>query len=200
MSWCGMINFMISHLQGTIIFRGNTHVVLSVGGVGYKVFVTAETMDKLASIADKPISFWTYLAVRENALDLYGFPSQETLAFFELLLTVSGIGPKTALSILNVASVKTLRSAVVMGDPGHLTKISGIGRKNAEKIVMELKNKVEEGDLEDTANAQEESDALEALKGLGYSERQAREALKKLDKKITDTGDKVKQALKQLGK
>lgn len=191
---------MISHLHGTIIFRGTTYAVINVGNVGYKVSVTQETLDKLASVGDKPISLWTYLAVRENALDLYGFLTQEAQEFFELLITVSGIGPKTALSILNLASVKTLRSAIIMEDPSHLTKVSGIGKKNAEKIVMELKNKVVGGETEDTSHAQDESDVIEALKGLGYQERQIREAIKKLDKTISSTGEKIKQAIKLLGK
>jgi holliday junction DNA helicase RuvA len=190
---------MISQLHGTIVFRGTSHIVLDVNGVGYKLNVSAETMEKLSSVGDDPITLSTYLAVRENALDLYGFLSHEALGFFELLITVSGIGPKTALTIMNLASVKTLRSAIATGDPAHLTKISGIGRKTAEKLTMELRGKFEEDAME-TEDMQDENDALEALKGLGFSERQAREALKKLDKSVTGTSDKVKQAIKLLGK
>ncbi len=191
---------MISYLEGKIVFRGKNHVVVTAGGIGYKVSTTQDTLDKLANVGEETTSFWTYLAVRENALDLYGFLTQETLSFFELLITISGIGPKTALSILNLASVKTLRSAIATGDPAHLSKISGIGKKNAEKIVLELKDKVEGGNEEGDKEAQDESDVIEALKGLGYSERNAREALKKLDKKVTGTGEKVKHALKLLAK
>lgn len=190
---------MISFLKGIVAFRGNSHIVLDVQGVGYKVRVTGDTLDKLASVGQSPVSLWTHLAVREDALDLYGFLSQEELDFFELLITISGIGPKTALGILNLAPVKTLRSAVIASDPARLTKISGISKKNAEKIVLELKSKFEGFTLEEGGHYEDDGDALEALKGLGYSEKHAREALKKLDKSIIGTGEKVKAALKQIG-
>ncbi len=190
---------MISQLFGTILLRGKNYIVLDVHGVGYKVFVSDETLDKVANIGDSPLRFYTYHAVREDAQTLYGFLEQKSLDFFELLITVSGIGPKTAMNILSVASVKTLESAIVSGNTSHLTKISGIGKKNAEKIVLELKDKVS-GDGVEHADVQDESDALEALKGLGYSEKQAREALKQLDPTIKGTGNRVKHALKYLGK
>ncbi len=190
---------MIAQLHGTIIHRGTNHIVLDVQGVGYKIGVTGETLDRVANIGDEKIRFFTYLAIRENAHDIYGFLEHKGLEFFELLITVSGIGPKTAMNILSVASVKTLESAVVSGNTALLTKISGIGKKNAEKIVLELKEKVSsEGVVHE--DVQDDSDALEALKGLGYSERQARDALKSLAPTIKGTGEKVKHALKQLGK
>lgn len=191
---------MISHLRGSVIRREETYIVLDVSGVGYKVRVTGDTLNKLASIGEKPLSIHTYLVVREDALDLYGFVDAEDLAFFELLIGISGIGPKTALSILNLAPVKTIKNAVIAGDPSRLSKTSGISKKNAEKIVLELKSKFEGVTEEGGGIYEDESDALDALQGLGYSEKQAREALKKLDKSITGTGEKVKAALKQIGK
>jgi holliday junction DNA helicase RuvA len=190
---------MISQLFGSIIFRGKNYIVLDLHGVGYKVFVSDESLEKVANVGESPLRFYTYHAVREDAQTLYGFLEQKSLDFFELLITVSGIGPKTAMNILSVASVKTLESAVVSGNTSHLTKISGIGKKNAEKIVLELKDKVSSEGVEH-GDVQDESDALEALKGLGYSERQAREALKQLDSAVKGTGNRVKQALKYLGK
>ena len=117
---------------------------------------------------------------------------------FELLITVSGIGPKTALSILNVASPTTLRQAVGSADPSYLTRVSGIGKKNAEKIVLELKDKVSYSEVDTTLNTRGEGDALEALVSLGYSERDAREALKKVSKETKDAGERVRQALRVL--
>ncbi|HEY4511734.1 MAG TPA: Holliday junction branch migration protein RuvA [Candidatus Paceibacterota bacterium] len=191
---------MISHLRGSVIRREETYIVIDVSGVGYKVRVTGDTLNKLASIGEKPLSIHTYLVVREDALDLYGFVDAEELAFFELLIGISGIGPKTALGILNLAPVKTIKNAVISGDPLRLSKTSGISKKNAEKIVLELKSKFEGVTEEGGGIYEDESDALDALQGLGYSEKQAREALKKLDKSITGTGEKVKAALKQIGK
>jgi Holliday junction DNA helicase RuvA len=144
-------------------------------------------------------SFWTYLAVRENALDLYGFQSHEELDFFELLISVSGIGPKSALGILSLASLSNLRKAISTGDTGHLTKVSGIGKKMAEKIVVELKDKIDKiGQTHDEGNIlSNDMDAMEALKSLGYNERDVREALKKVAD-VADVGEKVKKALKFL--
>ncbi len=121
--------------------------------------------------------------------------------FFELLITVSGIGPKTALGILNVANPGTIRKAVATEDPSYLTKVSGIGRKSAEKIVLELKDKLSAWETTETEaeSSPHESDSLEVLKALGYTERDARDALKKVPKEITETAECVKHALKILG-
>jgi Holliday junction DNA helicase RuvA len=196
---------MISRLTGTIAHIDPKYVVLDVKGVGYKVFTTVDIMLKLGK-EQSETTLWTYLAVRENALDLYGFSSLSELNFFELLITISGIGPKTALGILNSASVETLQTAVQTDDTSHLTKISGIGKKVAEKIVLELKDKVdkfthsEESKIAMRAAHKTENDALEALKSLGYSQIEARDALKEISKDITKTNEKIKEALKILGK
>ncbi len=184
---------MIGHLTGTIIHTDLKFVVLDVNGVGYKIHTNTAILDgKTSEIA----SFWTYLAVRENALDLYGFQKKEELDFFELLLTVSGIGPKSALGIMSAASLSNLRQAISSGDTSHLVKVSGVGKKNAEKIVIELKDKLENIAFEATSLSGD-IDALEALKSLGYSERESREALKKVSDE-SDVGQKVKKALKLL--
>ncbi|MBA3550750.1 Holliday junction branch migration protein RuvA [Patescibacteria group bacterium] len=189
---------MISHLTGKIIHADTRFFIIDVNGVGYKIFTTAGVLEKLLP---ETVSFWTYLAVREDALDLYGFPTKDEMDFFELLLTVNGIGPKTALGILNVANPATIRKAVATEDPSYLTKVSGIGKKNAEKIVLELKSKLTgwEATEGEEAHTAYESDALEALKSLGYSERDARDALKKVPKEITNTSECVRHALKMLG-
>lgn len=192
---------MISRLNGEIVHIEQKYIILDVQGVGYKIFTTIDIISKLSKEKEK-VTLWTYLAVRENALDLYGFSSIYELNFFELLITISGIGPKTALGILNMAPVHTLESAIQTGDTSHLVKVSGIGKKVAEKIVMELKDKVEkiEHTPESKTAMRNDSDALEALKSLGYSQNEAREALKELPKEITRTNEKIKNALKLLGK
>ena len=185
---------MIGHLKGTILSADLKSVILDVGGVGYKVFTNTAFLDNKK---DKILEFWTYLAVRENALDLYGFGTKDELEFFELLITVSGIGPKSAMGILTIATLPNLKHAITTGDTSHLTKVSGVGKKNAEKIVVELKDKLV-GLATDVGHSMSgDVDALEALKSLGYGEREAREALKKVSD-IPDTGEKIRKALKLL--
>ncbi len=197
-SWY-MIKAMISHIKGVLLHKDARFIVISAAGVGYKVFVTADILGKIGG-EGKEVSLWTHLAVREDALDLYGFPSRAELGFFELLIGISGIGPKTALGILNAASIRTLQSAIASGDTSHLTKVSGIGRKNAEKIVMELKDKMDAAAGEGAHDLARESDALEALTSLGYSHGAVRDILKKIPRDIVDTGERIKAALKMLGK
>lgn len=192
---------MISRLTGKIVHIDPKYTVLDVNGVGYKVFTTVDILTKIDK-DKKEITLWTYLAVRENALDLYGFISLAELNFFELLITISGIGPKTALGILNVASVQSLETAIQTGDTSHIIKVSGIGKKVAEKIVLELKDKVEKvTHSPESKNAMKnDSDVLEALKSLGYSQNEARDALKEIPKEIVKTNEKIREALKVLGK
>ena len=193
---------MIARISGRIEEIGGNYAVIDVAGVGYKLFLTADTLHGMKS--GSTAKFWTYLAVRDDAMDLYGFVSKKDREFFELLISVSGIGPKSALNILSLASADTLMSAIQTGSTAHLTKMSGIGKKTAEKIVLELRDKVNtiSGDIEaGTASAglSNDLDAIEALKSLGYDADEAREALKKVAKDILDVGAKVKAALKVLG-
>jgi Holliday junction DNA helicase RuvA len=186
---------MISQLSGTLIAKRATYAILGVHGVGYKVFMTGQNLSLLSE--GNPLELWTHLAVRENALDLYGFPNPEELSFFELLITVSGIGPKTALGILNVATITLLRQAIFTENIDHLVKVSGIGKKNAEKIVIELRGKLA-GTYEDEDEVPHDGDAIEALVSLGYAEKSAREALQQVPKEITTPGERIKKALKIL--
>ena len=188
---------MIGHITGTVVGSGPTYTIVSVGGLGYKVFAIQQTLSHAKTSGS--IEFWTHLAVRETALDLYGFETEEELRFFELLLTVSGIGPKSALGILDVATVETLRSAISGGNASYLTKVSGIGRKTAEKIVLELKDKVgiaREGSARIIGGDEE---ALEALKTLGYSGTEARDVLRRVSADIVGSSERLREALKILG-
>lgn len=193
---------MIGSIRGKITLKTEKFLIVEAGGVGYKVSVTADTISRLAprlrsgQNETEDISFWIHTIVREDALDLYGFLNREELEFFEMLINVSGIGPKGALSILGIASIDTLRKAISTGDTAYLTKISGIGRKTAEKIVIELREKI--GEDKSGTSLQGELDAMEALKSLGYSQNEARDALKKV-KADTDTNTKIREALKILG-
>jgi Holliday junction DNA helicase RuvA len=190
---------MISYIRGKVISQNERSLVIDVGGLGYQIATTPETIGR-ARIGEE-FALNTYLAVREDALDLYGFLSLEERDFFLLLLLVSGIGPKSALSILSITSIDTLKKAIGTGDTSYLTKVSGIGRKTAEKIVLELRDKLRAGvDMKETPGAlRAESDVLEALKAIGYSQNEARDALKAIAPEITDTNTRIKEALKILG-
>ncbi|HUD04017.1 MAG TPA: Holliday junction branch migration protein RuvA [Candidatus Paceibacterota bacterium] len=189
---------MISHLKGAVIYKDEKSIIVDVAGIGYRVFATSRTLD--AAHVGKEIALWTHFSVHEDSQALYGFVSKEDLDLFELLVSVvSGVGPKSALNILNVSSAGALRKAVATGDTAHLTRVSGIGKKLADKIILELKGKL---DAEESGGVlpSDEADALEALKSIGFNHSAAREALEKVDKKITNTSERVKKALKILGK
>ena len=188
---------MLGRIEGDISLLRAGFVIISAGGVGYKIAATRETLASFKGA--KRAGLWTHLAVRENALDLYGFRTEEELYFFELLLTVSGIGPKSALAILDIAAVEALRSAIATGNSGYLTKVSGIGKKTAEKIILELRDKVGAiGESSRTLSGEEE--ALEALHALGYSLQEARDVLRKVPSSVEGGSERLREALKMIGK
>lgn len=175
-------------------------MVVNVAGVGYKVFVGLETLQKIPE-KDAGVKLWIHQHVREDALELYGFLHYAELEFFEALLSVPGIGPKGGLGVLNIAPVDTLKKAIASGDTSYLTRVSGIGRKTAEKIVLELKEKMAgRGVTVEAPELKEEADALEALVSLGYSPREAREALAQVSSEIISVEKRVKEVLKKMGK
>lgn len=188
---------MIGHLKGITTAVRAGYAIISAGGVGYKIFMTRELL--LTLQPDQEAALWTHLAVRESILDLYGFSSEEELRLFELLLTVSGIGPKSALAILDIASVETLRSAISGSNASYLTKVSGVGKKTAEKIVLELRDKVGAPIEGTTASLHGDEEALEAMKALGYSHAEARDALRKVPPEIERSNERLREALRILG-
>ncbi len=189
---------MIAYLDGKIIYSTDKFIILNTGNIGYKVSVTPETI--LSCEEGKIISLFIYTAVKENSIDLFGFKTTEELSFFELLLDVSGIGPRSALSIIGLAPIDTVKRAIATGDVGYLNKVSGIGKKTAEKIILELRDKLQNyKNTEGTPSTlREEGDILEALKSLGYSQNEARDALKQIPASIEGTNARVKEALRIL--
>lgn len=185
---------MIRMLTGAIADVTLGSVVLDVGGVGYLIALQTGRGAEL-SVGEK-LALHTYLAVREDALDLYGFFSRDDLAMFELLIGLPKIGPKSALQILSQADVELIKKAVAGSDAVYLSKMSGIGKKTAEKIVMGLKDEFE--GLEVSGAPREVSDVIDALMTLGYSQKEARDTLQKIDPSITDTNARVKEALRIL--
>lgn len=188
---------MFGHIMGKVFDLKGTKAIVDVRGMGFVVHSTPSYLGKLKT--GQEASFWTHTAVRENSIDLYGFETEEELRIFEFLITVSGIGPKSGLAILSVAGVSSIEEAVATGDTSSLTKISGVGRKTAEKIVLELSGKVVAG-RKGEIRASDDIDVFEALKSLGYRERDIQETIKSLPKGLVGTNEKIKYALKNLGK
>lgn len=191
---------MISYLKGTILNKNAKSITLLVNQIGYRVFVIQTLIQKLKT--DQEIELYTHLRHKEDSMDLYGFKTKEELEFFELLLTISGVGPKSALGILEVATLSNIKKAILRDDPSILYKVSGVGRKTAERIVVELKNKLDSLPASEKEISLDDSDteAFDALLGLGYPERDVRQAIKQIPEDISKTEDKVKKALKFLGK
>lgn len=190
---------MIGRLTGAASVRNGELILLNVGGVGYALRAPKETL--LRARRGETLSLETHLVVREDALELYGFESEEGLSFFELLIGVSGIGPRSALAIMNLADVSTLRKAIGAGNASYLTKVSGIGKKSAERIVVELRDKL--GAPEDAATLAEDEETLEALQALGYGTEEIRATLKEIaangSARGTDSKERLREALRTLG-
>lgn len=190
---------MISYVEGTVELKEEKFVVVNVSGVGYKIFAGEETLGKIPQKGSF-VKLWTHLYVREDAQELYGFLTPEELNFFETLIGIPGIGPKGGLGILGVAPIDMLKKAIGAGDTSYLTRVSGIGRKTAEKIILELKDKmIKMGTAEHAPELKEEADALEALTSLGYSQKEAREALRAVPAEIRSAEKRIKEALRRLG-
>ncbi len=189
---------MIALLEGKIELKTDKFVILKSGGVGYKVFCGVNTLEKLPS-AGAEAKLFTHLYPRENILDLYGFLSFEELEFFEMLISVSGIGPKAGLAVLSIASLRELKASIASGQVSLLTKVSGIGKKMAERVILELGNKILVSGRE-VSKLVADDEAVEALVSLGYQQRLAREALKQIPPKVKGIANRLKEALKILGK
>ena len=193
---------MIASITGLIKTKKENWILVEANGLGYKVFVTDRVSDSLR-VGDQTF-LYTHYHVKEDSQALYGFVSLEEQEFFELLLTISGIGPKIALGVLNATTINDLRAAIIEDDPDILTKISGIGGKTAKRIVLELKNKIVIGDIRPVGTKSLDVganlDVYEALIRLGYNSVEARAALKMVPENIKNPDEKLKIALKNLGR
>lgn len=187
---------MIGSIRGEITQKMDKYMIVETGGVGYKVNISPEGMQRAGGVGEET-QLVIYTHIREDALELYGFLERTELELFEMLISIPGIGPRSALSILGIAPPEVLRRAVGSGDSTYLTKISGIGKKTAEKIMLELKDKMTQEI--DEESMREEMDAIEALQALGYKQAEIRRALKEIPSG-TDQSTKIKEALKFLSK
>lgn len=192
---------MIVGLEGVIASMGTDHVVLNVSGVFYRVFMPGTTVAGLGKVGDT-VKVYTHMYVREDQMALYGTEDERSLRMFEQLLTVSGIGPKVALSILGTMPVDALESAVSSGNVDLLTRVPGIGRKTASRMVLEMKGKIDILSAAGiSASPSVAGEVVEALTGLGYSAVEIQTALSSLPKDHElGTEDMVMFALKKLGR
>lgn len=189
---------MIYSVSGQLASKHERFVVVEMAGIGIKIFVHQRTLTSLPPIGES-VKFFTHLNVREDLLDLYGFLTQEESEFFHLLTSVSGVGPKSALAILDVAPMKDLTAAIKEGRPDLMTRASGIGSKIGERIILELRNKVKAEQSEESVKKMEsDADIVETLTGLGYRRDEAKVALQKVDGKIVSVEGRLKAALKIL--
>ncbi len=199
---------MIATLNGKLILKELNYVVVECGGVGLKCFVTQNTHASVGNIGDT-VFLYTYLAVREDALDLYGFVDSSELEVFKLITSVSGVGSKIGLAILSEFTADKILLSIASGDAKTLTAASGVGIKLAQRIVLELKDKVgsistvnTSFDVKSIGNATANTtskEAIEALVSLGYTQSEASLAVGRLDQTL-DTNELIKQALKSLAR
>lgn len=193
---------MIAYLKGEVIAKSGNYFILETNGVGYQIYSGENFLADLHKGAS--LEVYIHHHVREDQNDLYGFRSLDELELFELLISVSGVGPKSALAVISLASAHDIKEAIIRGDAALLTKVSGIGKKTAERLVLELKSKVARtlnGEiLSGGGLSSVSSDEIDALMSLGYSLPEAREALNAIDPSINTSSARVKAALKRLAK
>ena len=190
---------MISRLRGRIEYLAEDHIIVDIGPMGLTVFVPA---DQLAAYqVGQSVALFTHLHIREQEFTLFGFATEENLELFLVLLGVSGVGPKLALSILSTLPPDTIRMAVANDEPGLLTRVPGIGPKSAKKILFHLKDKMGVPEYEGVgivAITDEDAEVIEALTALGYSIVEAQRAVQAIPKDVTGVEDRLRAALAQL--
>lgn len=185
---------MIGFLHGTVKTSGNTSIILMVSGVGYKVFCPLSTL--VSTTENETLELYIHTHVREDHITLYGFKNEEELFLFEKLTSVSGIGPKSALAMLSVHSSASLADAIERGDKDALSHTPGVGKKTAEKIILELKGKLSH--LADNTGDDTTLEVRLALEALGYSAKEIHDALKNVQTEGKSTSVLIKEALQQL--
>ena len=186
---------MISYLNGKIILKRDKFIIVEIAGIGYKVFLSRQTLVTLPEIGE-PIKLFTYQNVKEEALDLYGFPTYEGLEFFETLMDIRGVGPKSALDISALGSLDKIKDRILKQDEKIFEGIPGIGSKKAMTIILELTGKIKMlGQKKGSAD-----EAEGALMQLGFSKQQAKDALSHMPDNIKNSEERIKIALKTLGK
>lgn len=189
---------MIAHIAGRVAEKFASAIIVDVAGIGYEINVTSGDFD--AVVLDQPVKFYTYHHIREQSQELFGFSSLAGKKLFEMLITVQGVGPKAALAILSLDEAETVRNAIANADSTYLARASGVGKKTAERVVVDLSDKVgmpivyrKQGAVQTEFNTSDE--ALEALIALGYTLADATKALEGIDSSLS-TSERVREALK----
>ena len=191
---------MIGSIRGKIILKDGLHLLVDVNGLGYRVLVSEKVWNKL-HVNDETFLF-IYSHIRDDAFDLFGFPETADLKLFENLIGVSGVGPKTAMSIFSFLSREEVINAVLKGDISAFEGIPRLGKKNAQKIIIELKSKFKDNSSFDLtgADSKDSEEVFSALKTFGFSHKEIADALKNVDSKAQTSEEKIKLVLKALGK
>lgn len=190
---------MIATLEGILEYRGNESVIVNVGGIGFRVYISGSTLSQLRAVKDR-VFLYTHLHVREDNVSLYGFASNEELALFKNLISVSGVGPRVALALLSALSAEQAVMAITSGNIDVLSQAPGIGKKMASRLVVELRAKLEKEWQEVVLPmAPESADVVAALTGLGYSVTEATQAASRIpDSEGLSLEEKIKVALQQV--
>ncbi|MCX0399326.1 Holliday junction branch migration protein RuvA [Clostridium perfringens] len=199
---------MYEYIRGQFQGISKDYVVIELNNIGYKIFTSGNTMSNMPKVGDEVLLYLEQI-VREDFIGLYGFITREELEMFKLLLSINGVGAKAALSLLSISTVNNLKYAIMMGDEKHITRAPGIGKKTAQRIILELKDKLkadeltsEEGQLIEGINDNSDysfniNETLSALMALGYTEKEAQKALEKVDKTLS-IENMIKESLKLL--
>lgn len=199
---------MYAYIRGKIVEKSNNYVIIENNGIGYRIFMSVTAIDKIQE-ENEEVKIYTYYQVREDNISLYGFLQKEELRMFELLLSVSGVGAKSAIAMLSSILPSEFAMAIIQNDTSKLTKIQGVGAKTAARIVLELKDKLKTEEAISKAddsiqkvikNDEEIEEALQALQILGYNKKEIEKAFKKLELANLSTQDIIKKALVLLGK
>ncbi|EHK2326511.1 Holliday junction branch migration protein RuvA [Clostridium perfringens] len=199
---------MYEYIRGQFQGISKEYVVIELNNIGYRIFTSGNTMSNMPKVGDEVLLYLEQI-VREDFIGLYGFTTKEELEMFKLLLSINGVGAKAALSLLSISTVNNLKYAIMMGDEKHITRAPGIGKKTAQRIILELKDKLkpdeltsEEGQLIEGINDNSDysfniNETLSALMALGYTEKEAQKALEKVDKTLS-IENMIKESLKLL--
>ena len=190
---------MIVHVSGKLVYKEPTSAIIDVNGLGYKIYISLNSYNELPNINEK-VNLLTHYNVSEKGHDLFGFVDSAEKKIFEMLISVSGIGPKIAINMLSVVNPNDFRERLISGEVKKLTSLPGIGPKTAKRLIVELKDKFVDSDNEDLPiddYPDLNNDALSALKNLGFRDKDIRKILNKLDPKLS-TEEKIKKSLKEL--
>lgn len=196
---------MLAYIKGSLEIKTNDYIVIDVGGLGYKVNMSKKSIETIGDIGDK-IKVYTYYRVREDDISIFGFNTNEELRMFEMLLSVSGIGAKVALTILSSIEITEFALAVITDDVNKIVKIPGIGKKSAQRIILELKDKLKNQQLEETEESETKEkpkeqnneaveEAIAALQILGYNKKEIEKAFEKLANKNVSVEELIKKGL-----